>query len=203
MLNNKYIHACLSLLAAILVLVSVAVVVHISQPGEADAQTVQGYSLVTLFDGGDAYTSTQYSGPVLGGYFSHVQVQMATTAITSAHTLSVTPQFSNEMVACGAITDWFDGAVVQVYADYASTSTADLYAEAGTTETITSTTTLATSSNGLALGSVSMLFRLEGAAPSAVGRDFPILGQCMRFKLESSGSDIVYTPTLYARLIND
>jgi hypothetical protein len=200
---NKHVGACLSLLAAILLLVGVAIVVRISQPGEVQAQTVQGYSLITLYDGGDAYTSTQYSNPLLGGYFSHVQVQMATTAATSTHTLSVTPQFSNEAVACSAITDWFDGALVEVYADYASTATADLYAEAGTTETVTSTTTLATSSNGLALGSVSMLTRLSGAAPSAVGRDFPVLGQCIRFKLESSGSDDVYTPTLYARLIND
>jgi len=175
---NKHVGACLSVLLAIVLAVGVAVVINVSQPGEADAQTVQGYSLVTLYDGGDAYTSTQYSNPILGGYFSHVQVQMATTAITSAHTLSITPQFSNETVVCGAITDWFDGALTDIYQAEAYTSV-------------------------LTIGSASMLVRLEGAAPSAVGRNFPILGQCMRFKLESSASDVVYTPTLYARLIND
>jgi hypothetical protein len=239
MLDNKYVNACLSLLAAILLLAGVAVVVHISQPGEADAQTVQGVALVTVYSGADPYTSTQYSNPILAGYYGTFQLQAATTAATSTHVLSITPQFSNQAMACGSITVWVDGAVQELapFDTYTSTSTSTvvqagtttqditatvtLDASAGETETITSTvvtvgsagtgdvvtstTTVDTAgaTTDVTLSTVSMLFRLEGAAPSAVMRGFPILGQCMRFKLESSGSDIVYTPTLYARLIND
>lgn len=236
-MSSKYLRACLPILLALLLLSGVGFVTRIAQP--VAAQTVQGYSLVTLFDGSVPYTSTQYSSALLGGYFSKLQIQAATTAVTSVHVLSVTPQFSNQAVACGAITDWVDGALVELapFDTYTSTSTAtvvrsglttqtitstvELYAEAGTTETVTSTvvtvgavgtgdtvtdtTTVDTAgqTTQLSLAEVAMLFRLEGAAPSAVMRAFPILGQCIRFKLESSASDQVYTPTLYVRLIND
>jgi hypothetical protein len=238
MLRNRYVQVGLSMLVACLLGLMVGTVLKFNQPKDAEAQTVQASAQVTVYDGTEALTATEYSSPMIAGYYSHFQLQASTTSPTVTHVLSVTPQFSNQANSCGAITAWFDGAVLELAPldTYTSTSTATVVRSGTTTQTITSTVTLDASAGEtetitstvvtvgsagtgdtvtstttvdtagqtteLTLSSVSMLFRLEGIAPSAVARDFPIMGQCMRFKMQSSGG-LWYTPTLYVRLIND
>lgn len=92
--------------ALVLVFLALAAFFSIrSQP--ADASTVIGNQYVEVFAGDTAYTTTTYSSAYLVTSFGEVVLQIhddisGTTAIT------VTPQFSNEYVACSSVSQWVD-----------------------------------------------------------------------------------------------
>lgn len=95
---------------------------EVSATGMGDS--VISYSSSTVLDGSTQYTTTDYTDGYLVGAYGHIQIQ-SNVEVTDTGTVTITPQFSNEPVGCGAVSDWVAVTDFDYYPDE-STSTAQI-----------------------------------------------------------------------------
>jgi hypothetical protein len=86
--------------------------------------SVISYGSTTVLNGSTAYTTTAYTDGYLVGGHGHIQIQSAVD-LSATGTVTVAPQFSNEPVGCGAVSDWVTVTDYDYYPDE-STSTAQM-----------------------------------------------------------------------------
>lgn len=184
-----------TVLIVVLALLLSASLPMLLQARPADASTVIGYQSVTMLDGTTAYTTTTYSSAYLVGGFGEVVLQIHDD-VSGTNTITVTPQFSTEGVACSSVTDWVDASTSLAYADAASNSAT---ITVSTLNTNTLTTTVASLSGGTTLtyGSVDIYTTITGDDAAMLSVD--TAGRCMRVKLTTATT---FTPTVYAWMVN-
>lgn len=180
------------------------------EPPVAQAQGVTNWLAVPIEDGTTAYTGTQYLGSPTVADFGSVQIQV-TSDVSSyvTSTVTIVPQFSNDYPArCGSAANWFTGTGSVIYtAQTVAIESSQVNTQTTTVVTNTSTITQevgyiitsTTSTAAPALGSVTYSFGVTG--DGTAGREFPILGRCMRLQVSVTNSD-TYTPTIYLRLVD-
>ncbi len=140
-------------------------------PKSADAATVIGYQTIVADAGATAYTETTYTSAYLAGAFGDVVVQVN---LVSTGTITVTPQFSNEMLGCGSVTDWADATISQV-----------------------DVTRISTNTDSVAFGVHAVSKAVTSGGSTLIG--FPAQGRCMRVKMTNAET---FTPTVYIRMAN-
>jgi|GEM_PF-1666036 hypothetical protein len=169
-------------LLVILLLLAVAYLAVPSAPTPADAAAVTSYQSLTLLDGSTAYTTTTYTPAYLSGGYGQITLQV-NNDVSGTNTITITPQFANDLLACSANNkDWADATVSGVFAGVS-------------TVTVSTTTTITTSP--VAFGVLPVYQTLTGDGATLVG--FPTQGRCFRVKLTTSTT---FTPTVYARMEN-
>jgi hypothetical protein len=138
-----------------------------------------------LLDGTRRYTtSLSYSNPVDLKGFGSVQI-MLNAVVTGSQTITVTPQFSLQPVACSAVTQWFTATTYLYYQPYSIA---------------TSSTTLTETIGAWQATPIIDLFTVTGSR--TVGREISIQGQCLRVQLQFSNSGQAYTPTIVVRALD-
>lgn len=197
-------------LVLVAALVMAAGVMARREPPAAQAQGVTNWLAVVIEDGTDSYTGTQYLGSPTVGDFGSVQIQVTSDVSSyTTSTLTIVPQFSNDYPArCGDAENWFTGTESIIYtAQTVAIESSQVNTQTTTVVTNTSTITQevgyvitsTTSTAAPTLGSVTYSFSVTGDGTD--GREFPILGRCMRLMVSVTNSD-TYTPTIYLRLVD-
>jgi len=206
-MKNKFAKIALTLVIALALLVFYGF--SLQQDAQDAQAAVIGYQTVTLSDGDSGYTTTTYSSAALAGSFGTAQLHIS-GSVSGTGNITVTPQFSNQPVDCGSVTNWFDAVTYGLYDQQAVTAlsttstTSTLASSTSTTTTATTTSTFMTTStltavsSGLAETSITAQLVVSGGTTG--GRQLPVLGRCMRIKMAGSSR---FTPTAYVRLVNE
>ncbi len=168
---------------------ALALVMGISRPRLVEADAVTTYFVSTFSDGATAYTTSggSTSGVDVAGYGSAV-VHVIADASATTSTLTVYPQYSNEIVNCTIASNWFTGT------DYLEYTVADRISQTdqnSTTAPISVTYTYASATGG----HIAVTQSISTTGDRIEGREFKIYGRCMRLKYAVSYGTI--TPTVY------
>ncbi len=188
MSKSKKFNVALASVAVMVALVG-AYFLSVTNVGTARADSVVAYSTTEVLDGTTQYTTTEYTSSYLVAPYAHAQIH-ASVDVTGTGTVTITPQFSNSILGCGSVTEWFDA--VQ-YVTYTNLETTVIL-------TATATVTTATSVTAGDLTETTLTPQIVLAGDVSGGREFTVLGRCVRFKLTTGGD--YYTPTLYMRKLN-
>lgn len=179
-------------LAAVLVVVLGWVLfMGLQERSVVKAETVIGYQTVTAFSGDEVFTTTQYSRGYLGGAFGEMVIQVSSD-ISPTGTLTVTPQFSSDGLACGSAVDWADAVLTGVYPAVAASSVT-----VSTLNTNTLTTTVTTGATAVSYQQIAVQDVISGDGAALLR--LQTLGKCFRVKLEA---DTTFTPTIYVWMVN-
>jgi hypothetical protein len=210
-----------SFLTALLVMVVLVLVVAIA-PGRApDVASVQASGLPSdqgglinasvyppLLTGATRYTTSLVTSPAVSiASYGDVQI-MLSNVVTGSQTVTVTPQFSLQNLACASVTQWFTATTPTTYqpatmGTISSTVTITSgLAVSGTLITTNTTTITATMLSAGTPVSVALpdVFAVTGSGADA--REINVQGQCLRVQLAFSNAGQSYTPTLTIRALN-
>ena len=175
-------------LLIVFLLAAVAYLAVPSAPIPADAAAVMSYQSLTLIDGSTAYTTTAYTPGYLSGGYGQITLQV-NNDVSGTNTITITPQFANDLLACTASDkDWADATVSGVFVGGSTVTVSTL-----NTNTLTTTITTSPAAFGVHL----VYKTLTGDGATLV--NFPTQGRCFRVKLTTATT---FTPTVYARMEN-
>ena len=166
------------------------------------------YQTVDLEDGTNAYTTTTYTSGYMSGEFAEIILQV-NSDISPTGTLTVTPQFSNDSLTCGASgKDWADATVAASYTADASSSSVAVSSSSevtvstssvmtttaitGTSTNTTTTTSSVTGASTFSYGTASVYKVLTGDGNILL--TIPVQGKCGRIKFTTSTT---FTPTVF------
>lgn len=185
----------------------------VERTGNVQADAVTNYYTRTVLSGSTAYTTTggQATGFDISGYGSAVVHVIADSSNTTS-TLTVYPQYSNELVVCSSASNWFTGTDYIPYSNGAGTQAVldpaqiSLTTQNTTTAPITvsysygssSVTTYTISAAGAGYNSVAQSLATTG--DTVAGREFTVYGRCMRLNMTVSAGTV--TPTIYVMQVD-
>jgi hypothetical protein len=183
-----------STLTALVVIVLLLAIVALL-PGRAPAiETAQASGLngiigssvyPPLLNGTTRYTASLVTSPAVSiASFGEVQI-MLKSVVTGTQTITVTPQFSVQDIACASVTQWFTSTTYMPYQAYSIVSSATTV-----TESVGAWTT------------TPLLDQFSVSGPNVAAREISVQGQCMRVQLAFSNAGQSYTPTLTIRALN-
>lgn len=196
-------NAAISVGLAVLLLLAMGSMMGATTPGTLGiiGQKYTGVSPMVFT--GVHYTSTQTASAtgVDVGLFGSVEIQTLAT-VTGTATITITPQFSNQPVACSVVTSWVDAFDDQVLPTSSRTTTIVANSNGTITTTVILTSTTVDISGALARQTLSLV--TSGSVVTGANtielREMPTQGRCFRVKLTSDAT--VFTPTVYLRLVN-
>lgn len=209
-----------SILLAFVVLAGVNFLADFTR--DAQAESVTNYYTHTVASGSTAYTSSggNLTGWDVSGFGSAVVHVIADASLTTS-TLTIYPQYSNEIANCTAVSNWFTGTDYIAYATGAgtqvvvspptlasSTNNTDSLSFTGTTTgsapyvvsttyTYNAATVTTYTVSSAAAGYASVQQSLATTGDDYDGKEFRIYGRCMRLHLTVSAGTV--TPTIYVQ----
>ena len=209
-------NSAISIGLALIALVALFTLMGASPAG--DGVVGQKYQALTFASTSYTTSQTASTAGVDVGLFGSVEIQTLAT-VTGTGTVTVTPQFSNQPVACAAVTSWvsaFDEQIIPASSRTTTvaansggtiTTTGNLITTTGTVTTVTAlthttTSTIVDTSGTLARQTLSLV--TSGSVVTGANtielRELATQGRCFRVNLTSNVT--VFTPTVYLRMVN-